>query len=119
MSQSHEVSAMVEVYKKLFILLVSVTALGIVLTVLHMPIAITILISLIIIGVKGKIVFDSFKHLLVGKDILVLVFGLTIFFFLMILLLPLFNHENPITGTRDISKEIQAQEPAAEEHHGH
>ncbi len=119
MSQMHDVPKMVEVYKKLFILIVSVTALGIVLSALHMPLFWTVIIALSIIVFKGKIVYDSFKDLLIGKNALIVVFILTIFFFLMILLLPLFNHENLIVGTEDISKDIQAQEHAQGGGHGH
>lgn len=122
MSQTHdvhEVPKMVTAYKKLFILLVSITALGMLLSVLHMPIALTIVLALTIILIKGKVVYDAFKHLLVGKNILLLVFGLTIFFFLILIVLPLLNHQNHIVGTEDISKEIQAQQHSHEGHHGH
>lgn len=120
MSQEHEVPKMVAVYKKLFILLISVTAFGIVLTVIHMPVWITIILSLGIIAVKGKIVYDSFKGLLVGKNILTLTFALTIFFFLMVIILPALNQKNHITGTEDISKAIQAEQPIKKGHHdGH
>ena len=119
MSQANDVPLMVAVYKKLFILLISVTALGIVLSAIHLPVMVTIFIALSIIAFKGKIVFDSFKYLLVGKNSLILVFILTIFFFLTVLILPLLNHENMIVGTEDISKEIQAEQPFLKEHHGH
>ncbi len=118
MSQAHDVTKMVGVYKKLFILLVSVTALGIVLTVVHMPVALTILISLSIILIKGKIVFDAFKEFLVGKNVLIILFGLTIIFFIAIVTLPLLNHENTIVGTEDLSKAIQAEQPVKGAHHG-
>lgn len=113
MSDAHDVSKMVGIYKKLFILLVAITALGIVLSALHMPWIVTLTIALGIIALKSKIVFDAFKGLLVGKNILIVVIGLTLTFFLALVILPLLNHSDYIKGTQDLSKEIQAEQAHA------
>ena len=104
---------------RLFLLLVSVTALGILMSALHMPVLVSVFTALSIILFKSSIVYDAFKGLLVGKNILVGVFLMTGFFFLTVLILPLLNQESRIVGTVDISKEIQAQEKPMEGHHGH
>ena len=119
MSEHPNVEKMVSIYMRLFLLLVSVTALGILLSALHMPVLASVFVALSIILFKSSIVYDAFKGLLVGKNILVLVFSMTGIFFLTLLLLPFFNHEGRIVGTVDISKEIQAQEKPMEGHHGH
>lgn len=110
MSDTHDVSKMVGIYKKLFIFLVLVTALGIGVAFVHLPVWLAILIALGIIAIKTKFVTDAFKHLLVGKNGLVILFALTAIFFLGLIILPLFNHNGQIVGTVDLSKEIQMQD---------
>ena len=119
MSDAHDVSRMVEVYKKLFILLIAITALGIILSALHMPWGLTLGLALVIIAIKSKLVFDAFKSLLVGKNVLILVFFLTIVFFASLVLLPALTHHDAIQGTEDISKKILAEHVPTEGHHGH
>jgi heme A synthase len=121
MSNAHEVSKMVEIYKKLFLLLIVVTAVGICLAFLRLPLWLAVIVAFAIMAFKGKIVLDSFKHLLTGRHVLVLTFGLTIIFFATLVILPLLNHEGQIVGTQDISKELQMQEKPAEaaKNHGH
>ena len=118
-SSNQDVSKMVEIYKKLFLVLAVITALGIGVAFLHMPVWLAIVVAFAIMAVKSKIVIDSFKHLIVGRNVIILLFGLTACFFLTLLLLPYFNHEGYITGTQDISKQVQAEEkPMVEGHHG-
>ena len=116
-SSTHDVTKMVGIYKKLFLLLTVVTVLGIGIAFLHMPLWLAIVVALGIIVFKSKIVLDCFKHLLGGRQLLVMVFGLTAIFVLGLLLLPALNHEGYIVGTQDISKELQMQEKPMEGHH--
>ena len=125
MSDTHNVSKMVGIYKKLFLVLAVVTAIGIGIAFLHLPIWLALVIAFGIMLVKGKVVLDSFKFLLAGRHVLIITFALTGIFFGLVVLLPLFSHEGPIVGTQDISKEIQmeqsiaaAKEKPAEGHHG-
>ncbi len=85
-----------------------------------MPFWAALLLALIIMAVKSKVVIDSFKHLIAGRNSILILFGLTVIFFIAVVLLPLLNHEGQIKGTVDTSKEIQAQEkPMEVKHHGH
>ena len=117
MSNTHDVGKMVDIYKKLFLLLTVVTAAGIGVAFLHMPVWLAVMFALVIIAFKSKIVLDSFKHLLTGRQLIVMVFGLTAIFALGLLVLPVLNHHGYIVGTEDISKELQMQEKPAQGHH--
>lgn len=115
-SNEQDVSKMVAVYKKLFALLAIITALGIGIAFVHLPVWVALLIALAIIAVKSKVVIDLLKHLIVGRNLILILFGLTGIFFVAVIILPLLNHEGPITDTVDISKQIQAEQPVATEH---
>ena len=119
-SSAHDVPKMVVVYKKLFLLIVLVTILGIGIAFAHLPVWTAILIALGIIAFKGTIVLDSFKPLLTGRHLIVMTFVLTGIFFMVLLILPFLNHNNRIVGTVDISKELQMQEqqPIEAKSHG-
>ncbi len=119
-SNSEDVSKMVVVYKKLFLVLAVITALGIGIAYLHVPVWVAILIAFIIMAIKGKVVIDAFKHLIVGRNLILVLFGLTAIFFVAVIILPLLNHEGYIVGTEDLSKQIQAEtKPVETGHHGH
>lgn len=109
-SQEHDVPMMVHSYKKLFLLLVAVTGLGIVLAYLHMPVWLAVVLGLGIIIYKSSVVVDAFKHLILGRPLLILVFAMTAIFFVSLLLGPIMTHEDPLLGTIDISKEVQRQQ---------
>ena len=116
-SDTQEVSKMVGIYKKLFTVLVIITALGIGIAFLHMPIWLAVTIALAIIFFKSAVVVESFKHLLVGRQVLVLTYGLTLCFLAGMVLLIWFNsNHGRITDTVDLSKEVQMQEKPAAEH---
>ncbi len=107
----------INLYKKLFLILVIITGVGIGITFLHIPPVIAIGLALAIIVVKSGIVYKTFKPLLNGKYSLIILFGLTIIFFIALLLLPAFNANNHLTGTVDISKQYALENPP-QEHHG-
>lgn len=117
-SDTHDVPKMVGIYKKLFAALVIITALGIGIAFLRLPVWLAVAIAVGIIFLKGKVVLDAFKHLLAGRPALVITFTLTAILVAGLLLLPLLNHEGYIVGTQDISKQLQEQDKPAEAHHG-
>jgi hypothetical protein len=116
-SEAHDVPKLVGIYKKLFTILVIVTLLGIGIAYLHMPVWLAITIALLIIFFKAAVVVDLFKQMLVGRWMLLLTFGLTLFFFAGLVLLPLFNHKAHITGAVDIGLEYDAAHKPAAGHH--
>jgi len=119
MSSSHEVPKMVGVYKKLFLLLTSITCLGIIAALLHLPVWLAVVIALGIIAIKGKFVLDAFKDLLTPRRALVILFALTGFFFLTVLLLPFLNKKDHLVGSEDTSNLYQTEQTHAGGHtHG-
>ncbi len=110
MSDSHDVPKMVGIYKKLFLVLVSVTAFGIVIALLHVPVWLAVAIGFVFIALKSTMVYDSFKHLMTGRNAIIILFVMTAAFFATLLLLPAWNQNGHLDGTVDISKEIQMQE---------
>ena len=117
-SNPEEVSKMVVVYKKLFLTLAVITSLGIAVTFLHLPLWAALVIAFVIMVIKSKVVIDSFKHLIVGRNLILILFGLTGMFFIVLLLFPLFNHEGYITDTIDLSKQIQLEQGPVGGHKG-
>ncbi len=116
-SQTPDVTKMVAIYKKLFVLLATITLIGIGIVFLKLPIWIAVVVGLLIMAVKAKIVLDAFGHLLTGRYGLIILFGLTGVFFITLILLPLLNHEGYLVGTVDISKQIQMEAQPAAAHH--
>lgn len=106
----------INLYKKLFLILVLITGVGIGTTFLHIPPVIAISLALAIILIKSGIVYKTFKPLLNGKYGLTILFGLTIIFFIALLILPAFNSHNHLTGTVDISKQFALENPPQEHH---
>jgi hypothetical protein len=117
-SEAHDVPKLVGIYKKLFTILVIVTLLGIGIAYLHMPVWLAITIALLIIFFKAAVVVELFKQLLVGRWMLLLTFGLTLFFFAGLVLLPMLNHKAHITGAIDIGLEYDMAHKPAGGHHG-
>jgi hypothetical protein len=69
--------------------------------------------------IKSLVVYESFKKFIIGRNSIIILFLLTIIFFISILLLPLFNHKGQIVGTVDLSKQLMMEEAQQEkEHHG-
>lgn len=118
-----DVKPMVNTYKKLFVILSVITLMGIAIVLLHAPWWTVLFVGLCFVALKSAIVYETFKNLMVGKNAVIILFGLTIFFLLHLLLLPVLNSKGHITGTVDISKQLMMEEPepaehAEEGHHG-
>jgi hypothetical protein len=119
MSDTHDVPKMVAIYKRLFLVLILITAFGIGLAYLRLPVWPAIGLAVAIIIYKSGVVLSSFKHLLVGRYAIILSFALTFSFFLALLILPWWTHKEELRGTEDLSKRVQMDEIPAEGNHGH
>lgn len=116
-SEEHDVLKMVGIYKKLFLSLVLITLLGIGVAFMHLPVWVAVVIGLTIMIVKSTVVIESFKHLLVGRWAIILIFTLTVMFVIPLVLLPLMTREGSLVGTVETSKALEAEQlPAG--HHG-
>ena len=117
-SNPHDVPVMVSAYKKLFVWLSIITLMGIAIAILHVPLWIVLAVGLTLIITKSLIVYESFKKLLVGRNLIVIVFILTGIFVVGLLFIPVLNHKGYLVGTEDISKQLLMEQKAEEPHHG-
>ncbi len=119
---STDTNQMVVAYKKLFTILSVVTLIGISIIFFHLPLWIVFVAGFVLMIIKSKALIDAFKPLLAGRQLILILFGLTAVFFIAVLLLPVFNMNNHIVGTVDISKQLMMDEKPAEHgggaHHG-
>ena len=119
-SNIQDVKPMVNTYKKLFLVLSVITLIGVAIVLLHAPLWIVLVIGLSFVAIKSAIVYETFKNLMVGKNVIIILFSLTAIFLLTLLLLPVLNHKGFIVGTEDTSKQLMMDEPqpVEEGHHG-
>ncbi len=119
MSNHQDTNQLIALYRNLFIVLVVITLLGIAVTFLHLSPVIAVILAIVIILIKSGIVYKAFKPFLNGKNSLIILFALTIIFFLSVIVLPFFNAHNHLTGTVDISKQYDMDnKPVEGDHHG-
>lgn len=117
-SDPKDVNPMVSTYKKLFLILSVVTIIGISVVLLHVPLWAVLLVGLFFMFLKSVFVYESFKNLLIGRNIIIMVFVLTAVFVLGLLLIPVMNHQGYIVGTEDISKQLMMEQSQQEKKHG-
>jgi hypothetical protein len=113
----HDVAPMVKTYKKLFLYLSIITVIGIAIAIMHPPVWFIIFVGLLFIVSKSFVVFESFKNLLTGRNLIVLVFIMTVIFVTGLVLTGVFENHTHIVGTQDISKQLM-MEQHEEGHHG-
>lgn len=106
----HDVSPMVAVYKRLFIILSLITLMGVAVAVVHVPVWVLLSAGLIFILIKGLTVYNTFKHLFTGRNLIVIIFILTAIFVIGLLLLPLLNHHDYLVGTQDTSRQLMMEQ---------
>ena len=115
---SPSTSQMVGIYSRLFSLLAVITIGGIAAVYFfHIPMWLALLAGIALIAIKSSLVVDAFKQFMVGKNVILIIFGLTICFVIGLLFLPLANHASRIEGTQDISKQLQMEEKPEATHH--
>jgi hypothetical protein len=113
----HEVGPMVATYKKIFLYLSIITVIGIVIAFMHPPVWLIVTIGLIFIISKSVVVFESLKNLLVGRNIIIIVFLMTVIFVAGLVLTGVLEYHSHIVGTQDISRQLM-MEQQEEGHHG-
>jgi cytochrome c oxidase subunit IV len=93
-----DVSKHVRVYIMVFIALACLTAVTVGISYLHLGSRwINVAVALLIASVKGSLVAAYFMHLISEKKVIFAVLGLTGFFFLLVVFIPLFtNIETPL-----------------------
>ncbi len=121
MSSNTNTDEMIKMYKRLFAVLGIMTLLGIAIVYVHFPVWAAVIVGLLIMAIKSKVVIDTFKTFITGRNSILIVFALTGIFFIVLLSLPLINQNNHIIGTEHTSYDLDLQNAssASNEHENH
>lgn len=91
-SHSHEeIQKHVKIYLTVFAVLAALTVITVAISYLHLPLHLAIAVALLVATVKGALVACYFMHLVSEKQVVFSVLGLTLFFFAVLLILPVLS----------------------------
>jgi cytochrome c oxidase subunit IV len=84
----------VKVYITVFVALMVLTVVTVAISRLHLSVPVAVTVALLVATIKGTLVACYFMHLISEKKLIYAVLGLTVFFFIALLALPVFTHSN-------------------------
>ncbi len=96
MAHHDDIDRQVRTYILIFVTLMALTLVTVAVSRLHLPVAGAVTVALIVASIKGGLVAGYFMHLLSERRLIYWVLGVTVAFFLAVLLLPLWAHFEPI-----------------------
>jgi cytochrome c oxidase subunit 4 len=96
MGNHADIDRQVKGYLLVFATLMTLTIVTVAISRLHLPVATAVTIALVVASIKGGLVASYFMHLISERKFIYWVLGITIAFFLAVLLLPLWAHFEPI-----------------------
>ncbi len=105
----------VRVYLMVFLALAILTVITVAISYLHLPVMGAVVLALIVATVKAGLVAGFFMHLISERQCIYALLLFAGIFFVSILLLPLGNHSDYLTGTVDVSRELMAAKPDGHE----
>ena len=88
---SADIDKHVRIYIMVFVTLMVLTLVTVAVSYLHLPVHQAIVVALLIAGIKGTLVACYFMHLISEKKLIYTVLVLTVFMFLVLLLVPVFT----------------------------
>lgn len=97
MSDHADLDRRVKTYILVFVALLVLTFVTVAVARLHLPVAGAVAVALLVASVKGTLVAGYFMHMFSERKLIYWVMAFTVAFFLAVLLLPLFTHQDPIT----------------------
>jgi cytochrome c oxidase subunit 4 len=89
MADHADIDRQVKGYVLVFVTLMALTFVTVAVSRLHLPIAAAVTLALVVATIKGGLVASFFMHLLSERKAIYWVLGVTLAFFLAVLLLPL------------------------------
>jgi cytochrome c oxidase subunit 4 len=100
MSDSHtiDIQKHVKTYILVFVSLMVLTLVTVAVSYLHLPVRQAIAVALVIATVKGSLVACYFMHLISEKKLIIWVLALTVAFFIVLLLVPVFTVADRVGG---------------------
>lgn len=96
MAHHDDIDRQVRTYILIFVTLMALTLVTVAVSRLHLPVAGAVTVALIVASIKGGLVAGYFMHLISERKLIYWVLGVTVAFFLAVLLLPLWAHFEPI-----------------------
>jgi cytochrome c oxidase subunit 4 len=91
-----DIDRQVKIYVLVFAALLVLTMVTVAVSRLHLPVASAVAVALVVATVKGGLVASYFMHLVSERKLIYWVLGITVAFFLAVLLLPLWGHFDPV-----------------------
>lgn len=98
MGNHADIDRQVKIYILVFVTLMVLTMVTVAVSRLHLPVAGAVAVALAVASVKGGLVAGYFMHLVSEKKFIYWVLGVTVAFFLFVLLIPLWAHFEPVTN---------------------
>jgi cytochrome c oxidase subunit 4 len=98
-TSAHAVQHHVRKYIIVFLALLGLTILTVTVSYLHLEITTAIVVALLIASVKGSLVASYFMHLISERKAIILMLIATVFFFAVLMALPLFAHSDQVRTT--------------------
>jgi cytochrome c oxidase subunit 4 len=89
MADHADIDRQVKGYVVVFVALMALTFVTVAVSRLHLPVATAVTVALVVATIKGGLVASYFMHLLSERKAIYWVLGVTVAFFLAVLLLPL------------------------------
>jgi cytochrome c oxidase subunit 4 len=95
-SHAQDIDKHVRTYIIVFVSLMALTLVTVAVAFIEMPVWMAIAVALFIASVKGSLVACYFMHLISEKKLILVTLIFTVFFFVGLLLLPVFTHMDAI-----------------------
>lgn len=93
-----EIRAETRKYVMVFVALAALTVVTVAVSYLDLSIGAAVVLAMIIAAAKGSLVAAYFMHLIAEESLIYAILGLTAIFFLVLMLLPVYQHAGYIGG---------------------
>ena len=91
---AHDIDKQVRIYITVFVTLMALTIITVAISRFHPPVAVAVSIAMLVATIKGSLVACYFLHLISEKKLIYAVLGLTIAFFVALVVLPVLTVSN-------------------------
>lgn len=91
---AHDIDRQVRIYITVFVSLMALTIITVAISRFHPPVAVAVSIAMLVATIKGSLVACYFMHLISEKKLIYAVLGLTVAFFVALMLLPVLTVSN-------------------------
>ncbi len=95
-AHAEDIKKHVRKYIMVFVALLGLTVVTVAVSYLNLSVVPAVIVALIVAAVKGTLVASYFMHLISEKKVIYFTLILTVFFFIVLMWLPLFAHSDPI-----------------------